>query len=64
MGSSNSDVDSSSPGGGGSRRKPPTAEEMTAIRAPGQKPAASVAEKSSSVVADQKSRVAMMIERQ
>ncbi len=38
MGSSNSDVDSGSPGGGGSRKKRPTREEMTAIRAPGQKP--------------------------
>ena len=31
-------------GGGGSRKKRPTAEEMTAIRAPGQRSAASVAE--------------------
>lgn len=38
MGASSSDVDSSSPGGGGSRKKRPTAQEMTAIRAPGQKP--------------------------
>ena len=37
--------ESSGGGGGGSRRRPPTAEEMTAIRAPGQKPAASVAER-------------------
>ena len=44
MGASNSDVDSGSPGGGGSRKKRPTAEEMTAIRAPGQKSVASVAE--------------------
>lgn len=44
MGASNSDVDSGSPGGGGSRKKRPTAQEMTAIRAPGQRPAASVAE--------------------
>ncbi len=38
MGASSSDVDSSSPGGGGSRKKRPTSQEMTAIRAPGQKP--------------------------
>ena len=37
MGASNSDVDSGSPGGGGSRKKRPTREEMTAIRAPGQR---------------------------
>ena len=44
MGASNSDVDSGSPGGGGSRKKRPTREEMTAIRAPGQRSAAVVAE--------------------